>query len=81
TPPAQGLAITVATEGGLTTSTLRICIDEATIEALLPFPANGPEPGGAVELSYAVHFSAASYPIKRRWLEGNFIILPGANKA
>lgn len=81
TAPTQGLSFTVATVDGLTTSTLRICIDEATIEGLLPFPGNGTEPGASVSLSYAVHFSAAAYPTKRRWLEGKFIIVPGANKA
>jgi hypothetical protein len=81
TAPAQGLSMSIETEDGLTTSTLNIRINETTIESLLPFPSNGTEPGAEVELWYAVHFSAAAYTGKRRWLEGKFIIIPGANQA
>lgn len=80
-PPTQGLSMAVATVGGLTTSTLRILIGEATLEALLPYPANGAGEGESIELAYAVHFSATAYPTKRRWLEGAAIIVPGANQA
>lgn len=81
TPPAEGLSMSVASVDGLTTSTLRILINEPTIETLLPFPANGLEAGGEVRLAYALHLTSTAFPKKRRWLEGAFIILPGANHA
>lgn len=79
TSPAQGLSISVATEDGATTSTLQIRIDETTIEALLPFPANGQDPDADVALAYALHIGSGQ--TKRRFLHGSFIIQPGANKA
>lgn len=77
---AQGLSMTFATVDGVTTSTLRIFIEETTIEGLLPFP-NGTEPGGEITLSYAVHIRSDAFPLKQRWLEGKFIVVPGANQA
>lgn len=77
---AQGLSFTFSTVDGVTTSTLRIFIEEATIEALLPLPS-GTQTGAEVELSYAVHIRSNNFPLKQRWLEGKFIVVPGANKA
>lgn len=78
-PTDQGLSIDVTFENGIPTSILRIIIDEETIEGLMPFPVNGTEPGSEIKLAYAVHITPPSKP-KRRWLEGSFIIIPGANQ-
>lgn len=75
---SQGLSVAVATSGGVTTSTVTINISEATIEGVLPFPANGQEPGSDVYLKYDLHVTSES--LKRRWLEGDFIILAGVTQ-
>lgn len=77
--PAEGMSLSVETVAGLTTTTIQIRINETTIEALLPFPSNGTEPGGEVTLQYALHVGTGA--AKRRFLEGAFIIEPGANQA
>lgn len=77
--PSEGLSVSVATAGGIPTSTIQIRINETTIEGLLPFPANGTEPGAEVVLAYALHVGAGA--AKRRFLEGQFTIVPGANQA
>lgn len=81
TPPAQGISVSVATVNSLTTSTLRFIINETTIEALLPLPANGLDASNPdVRLAYAIHATATGFK-KRRLLEGAFIIRAGANQA
>lgn len=77
--PAEGLSVTVETVEGVITSTIHIRINETTIEALLPFDENGTEPNEDVELKYAVHIGSGA--AKQRFLEGAFIIEPGANQA
>lgn len=77
--PAEGLSVSVVTTSGLPVSTLAIRINETTIEAALPFPASGVEAGGDVVLAYAVHVGTGA--AKFRFLEGAFIIVPGANQA
>ncbi len=77
--PAEGLSVSVETVAGLTTSTIQIRINETTIENLLPFDTNGTEPGQNVVLAYAIHVGSGS--AKRRFIQGNFIIEPGANQA
>lgn len=77
--PAEGLSVVVATDEGLTTSTVHIRINETTIEGVLPFPASGVEQGDSVTLAYALHVGTGA--AKRRMLEGAFIIEPGANQA
>lgn len=78
--PAQGLSVTVATVAGLPTSTIRIRINETTIEQLLPFSASGLEPGAEVELVWDMLITPAGQ-VKSRWFEGLFIIVPGATQA
>ncbi len=73
----SGLAMTVATVGGLTTSTLRILIDAADINGL---PSAG-EIGEPSKFSYGLHLSCNAYDVKQRWLEGKFTVIPGANQA
>jgi hypothetical protein len=75
--PAQGLSLSVVTVDGVPTTTIEARIDEATIEALLPFPDSGVEQGANVELVYDIHITTAALG-KRRWIEGAFIIVPGA---
>jgi hypothetical protein len=75
----QGISVTVATSNGLPTSNVRIRINEATIEALLPFPASGVEPGQSVDLVYDLVITTSALG-KRRWLEGAFIIQPGVTQ-
>lgn len=82
-PPEEGLSVAVATVEGVTVSTIRILIDEATIEALLPFPENG-LPAGIdqppdVELAYDIVITGGGLP-KTRWLQGKFTIHAGATQ-
>jgi hypothetical protein len=79
-PTGQGLSVSVATVDGAPVSTIRILINETTIEGLLPFPANGVEPGADVTLQYAIIISGIGFR-KARWFEGAFTIIPGANQA
>ena len=73
---AEGLSLSVATAGGIPTTTIAVRINETTIEALLPFPASGVEPGANVSLVYDMHITATGLG-KRRWFEGAFIVVPG----
>lgn len=73
----QGLSITVETINGMPKSTIWVCIDELTIEQLLPFPASSVEPGADVPLVYDIHLTVTALG-KRRWFEGAFTIVPGA---
>jgi hypothetical protein len=76
-PLAQGFSISVDTIDGVPTSTVLMRINETTIEGILPFPSER-EPDEPVELAWAKHITLS--PVgKRRWLEGPFIITPGAN--
>lgn len=75
--PAEGLSLTVDNSGTLPVTTIAIRINETTIEQVLPFPASGVEPGADIALAYAIHAGAGV--AKRRFLEGAFIIVPGAN--
>lgn len=79
TAPAQGLSVSVATVGGVTTSTVQIRIDETTIEALLPFPASGVRAGEDVPLVWDIHITGGGFA-KSRWIEGAFIIKSGATQ-
>lgn len=75
----QGLSATVAfDDDGIPTTTVTIRIDEATIEALLPFPANGlPADEPDVSLVHDIHITPNG-GIKARWVEGAFTIFAGA---
>lgn len=75
TAGTQGLSWSVATAGGVTTSTLTIYITEANIDALLPWPANGQKAGTDV---VRVHdLVIGSGLTKARWYEGAFTIREG----
>ncbi|RYG19134.1 MAG: hypothetical protein EON96_03585, partial [Caulobacteraceae bacterium] len=78
--PAQGLSVSVATVGGRVTSTVTIRINERTLEDLLPFPDSGVKVGQSVALCWDMHVTKApAYP-KHRWLQGSFVIEPGATQ-
>ena len=58
------------------TSTIILEIDEATIDALLPYPANGVKQGADVELYWDFIVTGGGL-IKSRLLQGTFTIEPG----
>lgn len=58
------------------TSTITMQIDEATIDALLPYPANGVKQGADVVLYWDMHVTGGGL-IKTRLLQGTFTIEPG----
>ncbi len=78
TAGSEGLSVTTNTVGGVTTSTVTIHVSEAMLEALLPFPANGLEPGTDVALKYDLHVTSDG--LKQRWLEGDFTIVAGVTQ-
>lgn len=76
TAGTQGLSVVVTTEAGVSVSTLKIQIDEATIDTLLPASSNGQKAGTDVSLFYDLIITGGGLP-KTRWLEGRFIIAEG----
>lgn len=76
TAGSEGLSVIVAEEDGVDVSTVTIQIDEATIDACLPWPANGQKAGTDVELFYDLVITGGGLP-KTRWIEGAFIIREG----
>lgn len=77
TAGTQGISVTVVTTLGVPTSTLLYQIDEANIDACLPFPANGQKAGTDVELVHDLIITGGGLN-KTRMLEGPFIIREGA---
>lgn len=72
----QGLRMSVATVDGLPVSTLRIRIEEATIEGVL---LNSGKAGADVSLVWDLHITGGGF-IKTRWLEGAFTIKAGVTQ-
>lgn len=72
TAGSQGISCTYSAP----TSTIILQIDEATIDALLPYPANGARPGADVVLYWDFHVTGGGL-IKTRLLQGTFTIEPG----
>ncbi|HEX8382460.1 MAG TPA: hypothetical protein VF592_03695 [Sphingomonas sp.] len=80
-PNAEGIAVAFVEQvDGLSTYTLQLRINETSLEALLPYPGNGLEPGRPLELAYDLVIDAAGLP-KSRWMTGTFLLVPGANQA
>lgn len=79
-PAAQGLSVSVATVDTIATSKIRICIDEVSLEQLLPFPSNGLEPGTSLDLAWDMLISRADLR-KARWFEGTVTLRPGVTQA
>lgn len=79
----QGISVVVTTTLGIPTSTFTVQIDEATIEALLPFAVTSGvpnrKPGSDLALVYDLHLTGTDLP-KSRWLEGAFTITAGATQ-
>lgn len=73
---AQGLSVSVVTTEGVPTSTVQIRINETTLEAIL---LNAGLPGADVKLAYDLHITGGGFE-KTRWVEGDFIIRPGATQ-
>ena len=73
---AQGLSVSVATTGGIPTSTVQIRINETTLEAVL---LNAGKAGADVVLAWDIHITGGGLP-KTRWLEGAFTIRPGVTQ-
>lgn len=69
---SQGISCTYSAP----TSTIILQIDEATIDALLPFPANGVKAGADVNLFWDFHVTGGGL-VKTRLLQGTFTIEPG----
>lgn len=69
---SQGISCTYAG----TTSTILLQIDEATIDALLPYPTNGVKQGADVVLYWDFIVTGGGL-IKTRLLQGTFTIEPG----
>lgn len=72
TAGSQGISCTYSAP----TSTITLQIDEATIDALLPYPANGVKQGADVVLYWDFHVTGGGL-IKTRLLQGTFTIEPG----
>ena len=77
---SQGITMAPVTiVNGIPTSSLRIKINESTIEQLLPFPSSGVDPGESLVLAYDLIVQGSGIG-KKRWLEGAFTIVPGATQ-
>lgn len=77
---SQGLSVTVVTTEGVPTSTVRIRINETTLEDLLPFATNGrPADDPDVPLVWDLHITSSGLG-KVRWLEGSFTIVAGVTQ-
>jgi hypothetical protein len=72
TAGSQGISCTYTG----TTSTILLQIDEATIDALLPYPTNGVKQGADVVLYWDLMITGGGL-IKTRLLQGTFTIEPG----
>lgn len=73
--PSQGISVSAATTGGVTTSTVEIRIDEATIEGL---PFTNPR-GTDFEMVWDLVITGGGFP-KSRWLEGSANVHGGSTQ-
>lgn len=73
---AEGVSVSVATSGGVTTSSVQLRVNETTLESLLLGSAGA---GKDVELVWDIHITGGGLP-KTRWLEGKFTIRAGATQ-
>jgi len=77
---SEGISVSVATDDdGIPTSTVTIQIDEATLEAVLPYPDSGVKAGSDVALVWDIHITPSG-GTKTRWLQGAFILAAGATQ-
>lgn len=75
TSPSQGISVSVATVGGIPTSTVEIRIDETTIEGL---PFTNPR-GAGFGLVWDLVIIGGGLP-KSRWIEGNALVHGGSTQ-
>lgn len=73
--PDQGISVSVATTGGIPTSTVEIRITEATIEAL---PFTNPR-GTDFDMVWDLVIDGGGLP-KSRWIEGNAPVHGGSTQ-
>ncbi len=81
--PLQGISVSVVTTAGVPASTIEIRIDEATLEALLPFTVTSGAPNRTPGSDLALYYDLLITPsggTKSRWLEGTFTIVEGVTK-
>ena len=81
--PTQGISVSVVTTGGVPASTIEIRIDEATLEALLPFTVTSGSPNRKPNTDVELYYDLLITPsggTKARWLEGTFTIAEGVTK-
>lgn len=72
--PAEGISLTVATVGGIPSTTVEIRINETTIEGL---PFTNPRGGDWVG-AWDLHIGNGV--AKRRWLQGTFTVSAGVTQ-
>lgn len=72
----EGLSFSTVTSDGLTTSSLRIRINETTAEAIL---LNAGQPGDDIRLVHDIHITGGGFA-KTRWFEGVLTIRAGATQ-
>jgi hypothetical protein len=73
------LLIAASVIDGLIVTDVRFFIDRASIDAILPWPANGLEPDTPVKLYWDMTISGPTVNLSR-WLEGNFFIHEGVTR-
>lgn len=73
---AEGISCSVATVGGVPTSSVQIRVNETTLEAML---LGAGTPGADVSLYQDLHITGGGLP-KTRWIEGKVIIRAGATQ-
>lgn len=76
TAGSQGLSVVVTTEDGVTISTVTIQIDEATVDAVLPWPANGQKFNTDVTTYHDLKITGGGLT-KQRWVQGIAMIREG----
>lgn len=65
----EGLSVAVADEDGITVSTVTIQIDKATVNATLPWPANGQKAGTDPITYHDLKITGGGLP-ETRWVQG-----------
>lgn len=77
---SEGISCVVTTDADdVPTSWLTFQIDEATLEAVLPWPANGQKANTDVVLYHDLVITGGGHP-KRRRAAGTFTLEPGATQ-
>jgi hypothetical protein len=75
-PPAQGITFSVLNG----TSTIKIRINETTMEGLLPLSANPDREPGDIELHYDIQVARPGVHEKARYFRGTFTVEAGVTQ-